>query len=311
MNEKMKRMNQPEDPNMTMDVNNDELENLIKAYSERKTGESLNKLLTHIHGCRVLVPANLNEKKQPVPCFIKSKNEELFLPIYTSKGQIPKEPKSQVIMNMPFMAVNQMAVRPEVKATGIVVNPFSDNLVFKEQLLQKIDEVDKARKNAPKGKTMQLTPAQYMKFERKQYEFGFLPKKFFAEGSSFIDELCEKKEEYIDRLYEEAYQQKRLYPYLPEDFSVMVMDISEELLIVRVDFPTRDMENGSCFRVYLTWNANAGRGRYFTIEKGAEYHVLGEIASDWKHLNYGAAPAEGAELQRLIDLIGDEKRHTS
>lgn len=42
-----------------------------------------------------------------------------------------------------------------------------------------------------------------------------------------------------------------MYPYLPEDFSVMVMDLSDSLLIVRVDLPVRDMGVPSCFRVYL------------------------------------------------------------
>ena len=45
----------------------------------------------------------------------------------------------------------------------------------------------------------------------------------------------------MDQFFEECYQQKRMYPYLPEDFSVMVMDLSDSLLIVRVDLPVRDM----------------------------------------------------------------------
>ena len=79
-------------------------------------------------------------------------------------------------------------------------------------LVQRIEEVEKARKNAGKVKTMQLTPEQYVLFERKQFEFGFLPRRLFENGKEMMEQLCEKKEEYIDQLFEESYQQKRMYP---------------------------------------------------------------------------------------------------
>ena len=120
-----------------------------------------------------------------------------------------------------------------------------------------------------------------------------------------MDDLCEKKEEYMDQFFEECYQQKRMYPYLPEDFSVMVMDLSDSLLIVRVDLPVRDMGVPSCFRVYFAWNDETQEGRYFTIEQTQDpgKHLLGEFKKDWKHVDYGEAPAEGAELQRVLDII--------
>lgn len=126
---------------------------------------------------------------------------------------------------------------------------------------------------------MQLTQEQYLLFERKQFEFGFMPKRFFAQGKQMMDDLCEKKEEYMDQFFEECYQQKRMYPYLPEDFSVMVMDLSDSLLIVRVDLPVRDMGVPSCFRVYFAWNDETQEGRYFTIERTQDpgKHLLGEF----------------------------------
>lgn len=123
-----------------------------------------------------------------------------------------------------------------------------------------------------------------------------------------MDELCEKKEEYVDQLFEESYQEKRRYPYLPEDFSVMVMNIAKDLLIVRVDLPGQDMVAPSCLRIYLAWNDVAGTGRYLTIEtvKDSKERRLGELAADWKKLDHGVAPVEGAELQYVIDLLQDK-----
>lgn len=294
----------PTDPNMTLDVKNEDVEEKIAQYLEDKTGENLNTLIELIRTRRVLVPANVNEENKPVPCLISSPNNGMFLPIYTSKKEIPQEPKSVAIVNMPFLAVNNMVFQQGEKVAGIVINPFTQNLIFKSALVEKIEEVEKKRREGVQPKKMQLTPEQYMLFERKQFEFGFLPKRFFEQGKQMLDELCEKKEEYIDQFFEECYQQKRMYPYLPEDFSVMVMDM-DSALVVRVDLPTRDMGVPSCFRVYFSWEEDKNEGRYFTIERTPEpdKHLLGEFKKDWKHVDYGEAPAEGAELQKVLDII--------
>jgi hypothetical protein len=300
----------PTDPNLTIEVNNDKLENLIVSYTSAKTAENLNALISHLHTCRVLVPANLTDKKQPVPTFIKNKNGDTYMPLFTSKKEIPKEPKVPAIMNMPYEAVNKTAVNPALHVDGIVINPFSNNLIFKKELVQRIDEVDQQiaqakKQQQPRQKTVKMTAQQYAVFERKQFEFRFLPKKFFEEGAAFIDELCGKKETYIDALYEESYHEKRMYPYLEEDFSVMAIQISETLQIIRVDMPERDFEDGACRRVFLVWDQSAGTGRYFTIEKAGNGSVLAEVTSDWKHRNLGEAPAESTELQKILELAGN------
>ena len=57
--------------------------------------------------------------------------------------------------------------------------------------------------------------------------------------------------------------------------------------------------------VYFAWNDETQEGRYFTIERTQDpgKHLLGEFKKDWKHVDYGEAPAEGAELQRVLDII--------
>lgn len=301
---------EPTNPNMTLDVKNEDVEEKIALYLNEKTGENLNSLIELIRTRRVLVPANVNEENKPVPCLISSPNNGMFLPIYTSKKEIPQEPKSAAIVNMPFLAVNNMVFQQGEKVAGIVINPFTQNLIFKSALVEKIEEVEKKRREGAQPKKMQLTPEQYMLFERKQFEFGFLPKRFFEQGKQMLDELCEKKEEYIDQFFEECYQQKRMYPYLPEDFSVMVMDM-DSALVVRVDLPTRDMGVPSCFRVYFSWEEEKSEGRYFTIERTPEpdKHLLGEFKKDWKHVDYGEAPAEGAELQKVLDIIRQTEKN--
>ena len=304
----------PVDPNLTLDVKNEKLEELVKQYTDEKNADNLNALIEELRKCRLLVPANINEEKKPVPCMLNSKDKGMYFPVYTALKQIPQSPRSEAIINMPYLAVNEMTAQQQGNLGGVAINPFTDNLIFKMPLVLRIQEVEKKRRELakqggePKKKTLQLTPEQYLQFERRQFEFGFLPKRFFEQGQTFMDELCEKKEEYIDQLFEEAYQEKRRYPYLPEDFSVMVMNIAEDLLIVRVDLPAQDMAAPSCLRIYLAWNEVAGSGRYLTIEtvKDAKERKLGELTLDWKKVDHGVAPVEGAELQYVIDLLQDK-----
>ena len=304
----------PADPNLTLEVNNTELEQLVDLYSKENSVENLNKLLTCIVKCRVLVPAEMAENKKPAPCMIKNKEDEVFLPIYTSKAQIPQKPKSPFIMNVPYAGINMTAAQtPEVQ--GIVINPFSGNLIFKKELLLKIKEVVEAQAKAaennkaaaggePQMKTMKLTQQQYLQFERRQFEGVFLPKKMYGEPETFFKELCEKKEEFIDQLFEESYNEKRMYPYLPEDFSVMAMNITEDLLVVRVDMPLKDMCPFASVRLYLTWSEAKKEAHYYLIETGKvrDEYLLGEVDSQMAHINHEGAPIEGAELQKIVDM---------
>lgn len=305
-------MRKPDDPNMTIDLNNDALEELIEQYAKEQNADNLNTLVRKIHDSRVLVPADVNKEGKPIPCFINSPEKGTYLPLYTSKKHIPAEPKSPAIMNIPYMAANALGVKEE-RVEGIVINPFTNNLVFKNNLLNRIDSIEKALKEGPKVKKIELTQEQYELFERHQYEVMFLPKKLFEEGEAFITELCEKKEEFLDQLYEESYQQKRLYPYLPEEFSVMPMDISDELLLVRIDFPGKKIDTGCCQRAYVAWNKNEKIAKYYMIQsmgKSAPM-ILAEVNAERKHINHGEAPIEGAELQMIIDLANGEVEQTN
>lgn len=305
----------PIDTSKTMEISNDALLELMKTYLTEKTPEALNKLIMHIVKCRVLTPANLNKDKKPIPVFIKNPNDEIFIPIYTDKEQIPKNPGAPLMINMPYLDVNQMAANPNVAAQGIVINPFTTNLVFKEPLVLKIEEVEKKKKEnpTPEVKTVKMTEEQYVLFERKQFEALFLPKKVFTEGETFTAEIAEKKESYIDQLFEESYQQKRMYPYLEEDFAVMVMNIDDTLQMIRIDLPIRDCPPGACVRVYVAWNPVSKAGRYFTVEKTAsrDEMKLCEITSEWKHEEHGNTLGEGAELQQIIDLYRMSDEMTS
>ena len=298
------------DQNTTLHVKNEELERLIVAYVKQKSVENLNQLLNHIVTRRVLVPAIVNEKtKRPEPCIIHSSSGDAYLPIYTSINHVPAEPKSHGMMNMPYLNANVLVVKGNPNLAGIAINPFTNNLVLKRELLEKIEEVEAQKKG--NANPVNLTEAQYLIFERVTFEKKFLPTQFFADAETFMQKLDTRKGAFLDELFEESYQQKRMYPYLEEDFSVMLLTISERLTVARVEFPAKDIGMGVCQRAFLAWNKQSKTARYFVIEVGQDVNKLGEIDKDLKYISYGQAPVDGAELQRVIDLMSDEVGYTS
>jgi len=300
------------DPSVTIHVNNDELEQLIAAYTSNKNAETFNRVITKLVTCRLLLPGTMNSNtKTPSPYLLKAGETDMYLPIFTSLKHVQKAPKSQAILNMPYMHTNAMVLNAKEDVKGIVINPFTDNILLKKDLLQNIAGIEEMKQ---KGMgQLKLTGEQYLVFERMNFERRFLPKRLFDEGQGFFERLEERKEAFLDELYEESYQQKRMYPYLEEDFSVMLLTISEELKVARIEFPTKDMAPGVAIRGFLSWNPKNAVGHYFLIEQGKEpdTKIFSEITRELKYVSYGQAPVDGMELQRVLDLVQTSQGMTS
>ena len=73
---------------------------------------------------------------------------------------------------MPFPACNSVAVKPELNLSGMVINPFTDNLVLKIELIQKLHEADE--KMAKQPKQIKMTPQQFQAFVKNQTEFSVI-----------------------------------------------------------------------------------------------------------------------------------------
>ena len=114
-----------------MEITNDRLEEAIQAYATEKTKENLSTVLNLLRPTKLLVPAMLQAPDKPIPCFLKSNEGEQFLAVFTSKKQIPEEPKSQAILNMTFPACNSIVAKPELNLAGMAINPSTNNLGLK------------------------------------------------------------------------------------------------------------------------------------------------------------------------------------
>lgn len=290
---------------MTMEITNDRLEQAIKEYAAERTKEKLSEVLNLLRPTKLFVPAMLKAPDQPIPCFLKNNDGQQFLAVYTSKAQIPEEPKSQALLSMPFPACNSLVAKQEANLSGMVINPFSDNLILKTELVKKLHEADQ---KAPQMKQIKLTPEQFQLFARKQAEFLVIPKRLFTEGETFVNTLCDEREAFVNRLFADAYKEARLYPFSESDYSVMALDIAEDLTLIRIDLPEQKLAPPLCFRIYITFNPQTKKAGYYTIEMTAEKNtrLLGEVLPDGKHTDHGNAPVESAELQQIIDIVKGE-----
>lgn len=294
----------------TIELTNVRLEEAIEEYVKDRTKEKLTVVLNMLRPTKLLVPAMLKAPNQPVPCFLKNGDGEQFLAVFTSKEQIPEEPKSQAILHMPFPACNNLVVKEELALTGMVINPFGTNLVLKKELVEKLHEADK---KAMQTKQIKLTPEQFAVMAKKQAEFRVLPKRLFEEKEVLINHLRDQKEVFVNQLFAETFKEEKLYPYTEADYAVMALDIAPDLRMVRIDFPEHGMVAPLCYRVYLTLDPITGQAGYYTIEKMAEgnAHLLGGFTEDGNHVSYGEAPVEGAEMDRIITLARSTNGLTS
>lgn len=303
-------------------------EQLIQIYKEDMARENLKALVRQLKKTVFLVPAMLpdtpevREVKQkvkenpgeqvnlpkgvaPMPALLNNQKGEKFFPIYSSPGQIPKEPKADLLMHMPFLACCMTALDERLDLQGLSLNPFTDNLRFSKELL------DAIRKEGPvssgEGRP-RLTPRQMQVKMRQKAEFHDFPERVFQEGEAFVHRLCDEKQSLVHEIYQDAFEKKELYPYSEDSFFVMALNISEELLLVQVDLPPVDTAAQLCHRAYVTLNPKSGETRYFTVEqgKGKDERMIGGVGPDGGHIDHGPAPAEGAEIQRIMDILNEK-----
>ncbi len=297
---------------MTMEITNDRLEQAIKEYATEHTKEKLTEVLNLLRPTKLLVPAMLQAPDKPAPCFLKSNSGEQYFVVYTSKAQMENSPKSQALLSMPFPACNSVAANEKLDLAGMVINPFTDNLVLKKELVQKLHEADEKLAKA-QPKQVKMTPQQFQAFVKNQTEYSIIPKRLYAEKAEFIQKLCDEKEAFVNEIFAAAFKEPKLYPYTEDDYSVMALDIAEDLTLIRVDLPDKGLVPPLCYRIYITYNPQKDEANYYTIEmtKEKDVRLLGGINTEGKHVSYGNAPVEGAELQEIMNLARNPREMTS
>lgn len=316
-----------------MNSENKKTEQLIQIYKEDMAQENLKALLHQMKKTVFLTPAMLPDTPEvrelkksikenpgeqitmpknvvPIPAILNNQKGEKFFPIYSSAEQIPKEPKFDLLMNIPFWSCCNLSLEKGLETKGMVLNAFTDNLSFKNEMILSL--LQKEERKAADQKTVKLTPEQYQIMMRKKAELHDLPFKVYKEGAAFIHALSDEKEKVVDEVYRNAYQNQELYPYEEDSFSVMALNIRQNLLLVRLDLPKVKKIEGLCHRIYITLNSEDNQIHYFTIEQGKKKkeRTLCGVDASGKHAVYGEAPVESAEIQHILNMVSDKPEWT-
>ena len=326
--------NEITDPQVTINLKNPEIKEALTAYKANKSAENLEKVVQTIMKCRVLLPTRGEKNSMPQIILLKGTNPQLpdkelfFLPVFTEKAEFSDENvrkiNTQSIMNTLYLNANHFALKDE-KITGLTINPFTDNIVLSRQLLKAVEEaVEKKTQVHIKAETPaqpkplkveDMTDEQYFDYEYARFTLKNFPEKFFAEKSSLVKELCSRKEEYFDEIFEASYQNNRMYPYLPEEMYILPMGLAPGEDIIQIDMPHADKHRAMPQTLYLYANDNTGSYRYFILSRLVNIQTksitneihLAEIGPDLKLKDYGEAAAEGNQIRTILDMCRDKK----
>lgn len=96
-------------------------------------------------------------------------------------------------------------------------------------------------------------------------------------------------------------------PYGEDDFSLLTLNVTEDMQITRIDMPEANLNKGLCCRIYVVWKREAGELLYYTIEKAENGNTIGRIYADKKHESIEAAPDNGAEIETIMNLAAHQE----
>lgn len=240
-----------------------------------------------------------------MPCLLRRENGGQVLPIFTSIRQIPKDKKSPAVLAMPFFSCVAMVMGNQEKVEAIVMNPFSHNVVLPKGIL----EVAEKRRNAlQQTKTIKMTEKQFKEWVHNRVALYLLPKYLFEHREEGLKSLQKEEGDFIIQFYREAYPEgkKDSVAAAPDDFSVMTLNLTDNMQMTRVDMPAETAKKGMCYRVYAVWLRDAEELRYYTFEKTEDGNYIGRVMPDGKHELIEAAPDNGAEIEAVMNMAGRE-----
>ena len=247
-------------------------------------------------------PVQLPKEAKVLPCLLRKESGEQILPIFTSTAQIPQDKKSPALLALPFQACLSMVMASKGQVEIMVLNPFTHNMVLTKEIL----EVAKKRMEAVKQqKTIRVSEKQFQELVHNRVSLFLLPKYLFEHKEDGLKQLQHEEGGFLMRFYKESYPENGKIPVAvsPEEFSVMTLNVTEDMQITRVDMPDGMMKKGMCYRVYAVWLHKTQEVIYYTMEKTEQGNYIGQITQDGKHVQVEPAPDNGAEIEAVMNLV--------
>lgn len=311
------------------------MEAAMKAYMDENSPVTMAAFMQGLSMSRFLVPVEFpkqmskelveklkkgekvtpQELPQMLPVLLRNKKDEHFVPAYTSREQLPKDHQYVALMPVAFKDIIRVSQVKAYKVKAICLNPHTTNLLLKDKFVKMMEAVcngesiDAVMEKNGIGKvqrnTVQMTVEQFHGFARRNVEVGTLPKFVFDNKETFIKTLEEKGPQMILDMYRSFYRTTVPFEYEDSDIDVLVLAIRDDLTIVSITLPSKNLVPGSCSSAYIVWNPETKDVQYFVIEtlKGKETGSLGQVATDGTHTVIADAPAQGSEMSAILEMF--------
>ena len=299
-------------------ADNNILEQALETFINERSKENYAKIMEQLEKAIVLLPAmfpeEMDEKTKDmikagknvrlpknakiIPCLLKKETGEQVLPIYSSATHIPKERRSPTLLTMPFLICVNMALTNQDKVNAVVLNPFTQNIVVTKEIL----EVAQRRGKMSQSKTVRVSEKQFHHLAHRRMSHDTLPGFLFEKPEENLRKLQQEEGRLLLNLCTSLYPDKMKPPYNEDAFSVMTLNITENMQITRIDLPEQYITEGSCLRAYTVFKRDSGTLQYYMIEKAKNGNQVSRIGSDKKHEVVGAIPDNGAEIETIMNF---------
>ena len=247
-------------------------------------------------------PNKIPQGVKLIPAVLKNTMGDKFFPVFTSREQIPADQKYPAMLCLPFVECRNLIDKANGEIKAMVVNPFTNNLILNPAFME---ATKKAEQQRPQAKRVQMTVKEFNTMVRAQIERGVLPRQILENGEAMVDKICEEREEFIYGMYAKSYETGSVAcPYTVDDFSVMVLDLSDTMRYINIKLPEKNLEKGAAKAIYIVWNPQEKKAFYYmaqVIEPGKAQ--LLQVCGPKEVRNLGPAPAEGEEIRSIMELF--------
>lgn len=302
-------------------LDNSQLESAAAEFAQDRQKDKYARVMEILEKATVLVPAmppqGLDEETQRLmkegkfvqlpkdakitPCLLRKDTGEQALPIFTSTLQIPQDKRSPALLSMPFDTCLSMVMENQSDVETMVLNPFTHNMVLSKEIL----EVAVKRRDMPgRSKQIKVTEKQFGQLVHNRMALSLLPKYLFENSEEGLRRLQHEEGTLLLQFYRESYPEnmRASLAVAPNNFSVMVLNVTEDMQITRIDMPNNTEKKGMCYRVYTVWLHKTRELFYYTLEKTEQGNYIGKVTSDGNHELVEPAPDNGAEIEAVMNL---------
>lgn len=297
-------------------LHNEELDAAIRAFKAEQSNEKMLQIMACLEKAVIMQPGalpkdmdpqkvqeliqasrdgkvavKLTAQTKPNPIVLKNDKGEQFFAVFTGKGQIPENQKYPAMMFLPFKECAKVAANKASRLSGIVINPYTDNLVLYAAVLEILN-----------AKEAQLLPEDRIARDH-------LSAKFHQDRAAFMDRIAGEKESFVEESFLEAYRklqgESAFFPYKKEDFNVITLNISDTLHMARIALAEGGAIKGLCLSAFCCYNPKTTEGVYYLVQRGGKEQKNRLLTVDERGVcsDIGEAPAEGSELYELIGKV--------